>query len=102
MFWRKENMSLVGTSKKTKFGETIVQLETSVINAILSLRKDFDTYSAMITDATSDIDFTDAEVEEIQTSMDNSHRLLRDAAVDGIPVRLWEEIGITIPESDTS
>jgi hypothetical protein len=97
-------MSLVSLAKKAKYGQELESLNTQIINHITQMAGIFRRFTAIKNEIENIADFTEEDKAEIQEYITQCYTILMYAAaggspdptVDGVPIELWDSIGIDV------
>jgi hypothetical protein len=97
-------MSLVSLAKKAKYGQEIESLDAGIWSHIYEMAKVFNRFEAIEDEIQAIADFTEEDRNEILTYMNDCYRRLMYASlgahniegVGGVPIEIWDEVGIDI------
>jgi hypothetical protein len=97
-------MSLVSLAKKAKYGQELDNLNTQIMNHLTQMADIFRRFIAIKDEIENIADFTEDDKVEIQEYITNCYTILMyasvgaspDPTVSGVPIELWDTIGIDV------
>lgn len=97
-------MSLVGLAIKNEYGNEIRRLDSKILEHIYGMAQIFKRFETIKLEVLDEDEFTNDDINEIVTYLENCYRKLMYASlgahdmeeVGGIPVQLWDEVGLDI------
>lgn len=97
-------MSLVSLAKKVNYGQEIEKLDTRIWSHIYEMAKVFSRFDEINDEIDSITDISATDKEEIISYMNDCYRRLMYASlgahdipgVGGVPIEIWDEVGIDI------
>jgi hypothetical protein len=97
-------MSLVSLAKKVKYGQEIETLDSKIWAHIYEMATVFTRFDSIQEEIKQIVDFTDEDKAEIISYMNDCYRRLMYASlgahnipgVGGVPIEIWDEVGIDI------
>jgi hypothetical protein len=97
-------MSLVSLAKKAKYGQELDNLNTQIINHLTQMADIFRRFTTIKEEIETIADFTEDDKAEIQEYITQCYTILMyasvgaspDPSVGGVPIELWDTIGIDI------